>query len=417
MCFRTQHSVKRVITHVTTTLVCATLMACNSGSNNRDGGSGTPPGGGTPPPAITPPDAGVMGDGRLREILEFIVTDTGIPAVTALFVHEGIVLEKASFGKRSTGVDGDVSDDDLWHLGSLTKSITSTLAAVLVEQGQISWDTTLEEVFPELVGDMRAAYLQVSLEQLLSHTAGIMTSSSDLATTISEQGGELTQQRYRFTRETLRRSPANERGIYAYSNAGYIVAGAMLERVANQDWEALTTQYVFQPLNMSTAGFGPPGTAGGNDQPTGHYLEGGQWQSLPVDDENADNPAIFGPAGTVHASAADITGYLTAHLAGARGESTDGFLSKGSFSKLHTPAPDTEYSLGWNITDGIIGHIGSNDRWLAQIAIIPEQNFAVFIATNAADGEAEDGGEPLRALNEVGTFFVERFEAYMEGSN
>jgi len=409
------NSINRFIYLMMVPFLCALLMACNSSSGNRDGDPGNPPGAGTPTPVR--PEAGTMGDGRLREILEYIVADTGTPALTAMFVHDGVVLEQATYGVRSIDLPEETTEEDLWHIGSLTKSITSTLAAVMVEQEQISWETTLQEVFPELVGDMRGEYLEVTLEQLLSHTAGIMTSSGELASSIAGQGGELVAQRYQFTQEALRRNQANEKGVYAYTNAGYIVAGAVLERVAGQDWEALIMQYVFQPLNMTTAGFGPPGTQGLNDQPTGHYVDGGEWRSLPVGDENADNPPIYGPAGTVHASLVDITGYLIAHLAGARGEHVEGFLTDSSFGKLHTPAANTESSLGWNVTDGVIGHYGSNDRWLAQIAIIPEQNFAVFIATNAADADSDDGGEPLRALNEVGAFFVDRFEAYMEEAN
>ena len=55
-----------------------------------------------------------------------------------------------------------------------------------------------------------------------------------------------------------------------YSNQGYAIVGAMLEKLTGTPWETLITERLFKPLHMDSAGFGPPGTIGAVDQPWGH---------------------------------------------------------------------------------------------------------------------------------------------------
>lgn len=363
------------------------------------------------PPLLVRPEAGVMGDGRLGEILDYVVADTGVPAVTATFMHEGAILEQAAAGVRSVGTTNAVAELDKWHIGSLTKSLTSTLAAVLVEAGLISWNTTIADVFPELVGTIDPGYLDTRLDELLSHTGGVSTSSSSLADAVAREGGTLRSQRELFTQRVLAMPPEQPRGTFAYSNAGYIVAGAILERITSTDWEELIAAYVFTPLGMHDSGFGAPGTPGANDQPTGHIPDASGWHSISADSTDADNPAVFGPAGTVHSTLADLASYMSAHLAGANGLDMPGFLSAASFAKLHQPMSDSQYALGWNVSEISLHHVGSNNRWFGQIVLVPEPQIAIFIATNSADPNGPEGGEPNRALLEVQRFFQARFDA------
>jgi CubicO group peptidase (beta-lactamase class C family) len=59
---------------------------------------------------------------------------------------------------------------------------------------------------------------------------------------------------------------------YEYSNVGYVLAGAIAERITGQAWEELIAKTIFQPLGMTSAGFGGLGTAGKIDQPWPHYV-------------------------------------------------------------------------------------------------------------------------------------------------
>ena len=89
-------------------------------------------------------------------------------------------------GTRRAGVNIPVTINDRFHLGSDTKAMTSLLAAMLVEEGKLRWNTTLAEVFPELAEKMDAGFRNVTLEQLLSHTSGIPSDNEDIGNIFAE---------------------------------------------------------------------------------------------------------------------------------------------------------------------------------------------------------------------------------------
>src|ERR1700677_64408 len=85
----------------------------------------------------------------LKQQLEQIRAKHNLPALAAIVEKDGKILATASTGVRKMGSDIPVTDDDQWHIGSCTKSMTATLAAMLVQEGKLKWDTTVGDIFPE----------------------------------------------------------------------------------------------------------------------------------------------------------------------------------------------------------------------------------------------------------------------------
>lgn len=85
--------------------------------------------------------------------------------------------------------------------------------------------------------------------------------------------------------------------VFNYQNANFILAGAMIERCTGKSWEDLMKTEIFQPLGMTTAGFGAPGTVDDVNEPWGRTDASGQRVA-----NKGDNTPGLGPAGTVHAS-------------------------------------------------------------------------------------------------------------------
>lgn len=353
-----------------------------------------------PAPLPTPqaPAAGTVGDGRLPQLLEWARSSQNAPAVGAIVIRNGEIAERAVVGVRSTASSVPATVDDQWHLGSITKSMTSTLAAVLVEDGVITWDTTPAQVWPASVNDMNASFRNVTLREFLSHTSGMKRDDSYSAAE-DDAPGTVMQKRQAWAMRLLGTAPTQTRGTESYSNMGYVVAGAMLEVRAGTPWESLMLTRVFAPLGMTQSGFGAPGTPGALDQPLGHWSRSSGFEPVPVG-PGADNPQTLGPAGTVHSSLDDMAKYLLAHLNGERG--TPGLLSVDSFRTLHAPVvPD--YALGWRVDaigsfgPGLI-HAGTNERWLAQAWFVPSRNLAVLTVTN---GGGDRGNAVLASFETV----------------
>src|SRR5882672_679156 len=118
-------------------------------------------------PAAPPPS------GETTRVLEGIRKKHDLPALAVVVAKDGNVCDRAAVGVRKSGDPTSVTTNDVFHIGSCTKSMTATLAAMLIEHGKLRWDTTIAEVFPELKGKMDKQYEAVIVEQLLTHRGGV----------------------------------------------------------------------------------------------------------------------------------------------------------------------------------------------------------------------------------------------------
>ena len=244
-------------------------------------------------------------------------------------------------------------------------------------------------MFPDLKGKIDWQFESVTLEQLLTHRGGAPSKPPEAAWERAwQEAGTPMQQRREFIEAILMQPPeATPNTKFSYSNQGYAVAGAMLEKVAGKPWEALIAKRLFKPLKMKSAGFGPPGATNQVNQPWGHKIENGTITPLLL-----DNPPAIAPAGRVHCSLDDLARYTMFHL---RGEKEGGILKPETFRKLHTPPEGQEYACGWVSLERswaggkALTHSGSNGMWFLTIWFAPEKDFAVIAATNIGGQSAE----------------------------
>jgi CubicO group peptidase (beta-lactamase class C family) len=364
----------------------------------------------------------------LSSLLAESVQKHKLPGMAAATIDGGRITAIGAAGVRCRGHEERITIDDLFHIGSDTKSMTATLIALSVEEGKLRWNSTPVEVFAgRCVKDIDPAWQRVTLEELLTHRAGVRPNPDAL--TIS---GALAlpprEQRLRVCRAVLRKPPDHEPGKdFLYSNTGYIIAGAMAEAVADDAWENLMIKRVFKPLGMEHVGFGAPGAsrekAAKNSptapisEPWGHHPNGKPQEP----GAEADNPACFGPAGRVNLTLADWARYAVLHLSAGEGGGSDihanaanALLPSAALRRLHTPfgkAIDlngTKYAMGWGVRQlsgsrGIeLTHAGSNSMWYADISLRIFENRAILIATN------QGGDGATKACSEVKAALVKR---------
>lgn len=326
----------------------------------------------------------------LHTILETNCEKYKVPGIAALLLTSEGIEQSAVYGVRKYKTEIPVAADDIWHLGSNTKMMTAALAAVCVNKGLIKWDTTLKEIFSSSI-NINKGYEDVTLLSLLSHRAG-MPENIDYYSL--DAGRTLREQRFELTKSVITKKPyAKPESSFLYSNVGYIIAGSMLEAVCDTDFETLLKTNIFDPLKMSSAGFGGIGTPGKVDQPWGHTAPA---KPYPVNGNAADNPPLIGPAGSVHCSIQDWSKFIVDQLKGARG--IPGQLNAADYQFMQTAHFNDNYGLGWicverDWADGpALTHEGNNTLFTALVWLMPEKNTAVLICTNEGkvSGKAAD---------------------------
>lgn len=318
----------------------------------------------------------------LTPLLTPVLEDCELPAIAAGAVKEGKLLGVGAVGLRMVGASEKVRWDDKFHIGSCTKAMTSTLAAAAVERGQLKWDSTVAKLFPERAGKMDPAFRTATLEMLLTHRTGLPHDG----TYYGRARSPVSEQRLAYMEAVLAKPPPHQPDTFSYSNAGYIIAGAMLERVTGKTWEELMRADLFKPLGMSSAGFGVAATRRQADQPWGHI-----WREGKFVPRHGDNHPALGPAGTVHCSIPDYLKFASLHA--SLGTRPAGIISKTSCEKLHQRAKE-HYALGWGVCErswarGVaLTHAGSNTLNYFVVWMAPKIDFAMAVASNAAGDKA-----------------------------
>lgn len=332
-----------------------------------------------------------------QELVERVTAfqvEQAVPAVGAVVVSSEQVHDVAVAGTRQLDRPEKFTQDDPVHIGSLAKTMTAMIAAMLVEEGVLRWDTRLDEIFPFAGIGSRAAYGKATLADLLSHQAGIMplVAGRDILEAPVPAGPPEVQRRA-VTHWLLAQAPVAEVGReFVYSNASFIVAATMLEEVTGSSWEQLVRTRIFEPIGMQSAGFGWPGRNENKETvgvPWGHYQTKEGW--LPVaPDGNYRLPDFLAPAGDVHASLHDMARYAAAWLAASKG---NGLLKQETVSFMLTRRDGA--GLGWGVMDAfgfdrVANFIGSAETFLAMIIMIPEADRAVLLVSNAWSRQFED---------------------------
>ncbi len=317
---------------------------------------------------------------ELKETLHKVRKEYSLPSLSAAFLQEGELEEIGTVGIRKVGHKAKTTIKDKHHIGSCGKSMTATLAALLIEKGYFSWDSTLEELLPDF--QIHRSLRKVTLELLLSHFSGLVENPGEFSSSSST-----IKDRRIIAKKILafppKYSPKKE---FHYSNTGYIIVGHIMESLTKTSWENLMRKFLFKPLRMRTCGFGPTSKKGEiiPSQPWGHKVINGKITPI-----QTDNAPSFGPAGTIHCSLIDWSKYLNMHINGFNGKSK--FLNRKSFKKLYTkfPVEGNHYTYGgWFRLErswakgAVLTHTGSNTLNFANVWVAPEVQSAIVSTTN-----------------------------------
>jgi CubicO group peptidase (beta-lactamase class C family) len=337
--------------------------------------------------AATPP--AVEDASSLAVRLDEIRARFDLPAIAAFAMKGDEIVAIEAVGVRARGDASVVTVDDRWHLGSCGKAMSATVLDLLVARGDLAWDTTIGEVFADL-DEVLPAWHDVTLRRLVRHRSGLPEDAREhlIALRMIPLETPLPDHRLKLVRLVLARPQVeSDASKMRYSNFGYAIAAAMAERRTGRDWESLCRELLFDPLGMSHAGFGAPGSMATVDEPRGHR------NGFPIPPSPfADNPPAISAAGTLHATMTDWSKFLAAHLDAARGE--EGAFDAARLQALQHPPAGGDYASGWMVVrrdwarGPILTHNGTNTLWFAVVWMSPARDWVMATVTNQGGPKA-----------------------------
>ncbi|GGR47654.1 serine hydrolase domain-containing protein [Streptomyces netropsis] len=293
------------------------------------------------------------------------------PSMVGAVMREGRMVWAEGYG----AVDGQVPGADTqYRIGSLTKTFVAVLVLRLRDEGLIDLGDPLGKHLDTPEGG------EATIAQLLAHTSGLAAEAR--GPWWERTDGALRPDLADIFGERPQRHPAGR--LHHYSNPGFALLGALVERLRGDDWGTVLRREVLEPLGMDRTTLGPeaPHAAGWAVHPWADAL-------LP---EPAVNTGRMAPAGELWSTAADLCRFAAFLLDG-----DDRVLGAESLAEMRVPAVGpqdpqwvTGYGLGVQMTrqNGrvLFGHCGSMPGFVSALWVSPEESLAGVALANLTNG-------------------------------
>lgn len=322
--------------------------------------------------------------GELAVVLRDAADERGTPGAAA-GVLAGGKFHVAAHGVTNVEHPLPVTGDTLFQVGSITKTVTSAAVMLLVEERRLSLDDPLAKHLPDLATLIGADLEAVTLEQILSHQSGV-DGDHLLVTRETDDLAVLADARRLFPPGTG----------FSYCNAGFSLAGAVIEAVAGRGYEEFVRDRLLRPVGMHTATFradqaithrvaAPHWVAEG----TAHVIRGAGWQA------GWELGRLDLPTGGLVASVQHLLAWCRFQWTGTAADGTT-ILGRESLERLHTPVVHADrlddIGLDWFVRgiDSVttIGHGGATVGYISDLLVAPERDMAFVGLTNATNGGA-----------------------------
>lgn len=359
--------------------------------------------------ACAPPDAGQLPDDwqqTLHGFGEAIASDVeqdGVGSITAALARDGEVLWWGAYGWADPEAGVPAGRGTIYRTGSISKSVTAVLMAILAEDGTVGLETPLQDLVPEVreLADQPSG-ADPTLRQVASHTAGL-DREPGLPDAASGPIETWTARILESIPTTSYQTPPGTE--YSYSNIGFGILGFGLERAAGVPFMEQVEARIFEPLGMESSTFviddrlRPSLSVGHANGPEGE-----------VDTERParehDGRGYKVPNGGVYSTVDD----LAAFAAGVMGRGRPplfGDAMRAEVLSVQTPEdPESGYGLGFSLAtvDGRLfaGHGGSVAGYTAYLLFEPATGLTVVLLRNYNRGRTNLGGAARDLLGSLG---------------
>lgn len=317
-----------------------------------------------------------------RDLLTEFSSRYRVPAVGGGILTNDGCLDFDVVGVRRRDDAALAAGDDQWHIGSCGKSITAALYGRLVELGDAGWGVPVTELFGDLVDRIDPEWARRTIDEVFHCRAGMKANPSRSA--LKTAWGDmrpLPEQRSAAALSALRHPPI-EPGRFVYSNLGYMVVGAAIDRLAGMSYEDTLRVHLLEPLGIESLGFGPPSCTWGH-RPRIHLGSLAALPGAPVNpaDPKSDNPPVLSSAGTMHMTLPDWAKFHQLFLTEG-----DTLLEPTTINRLLSVPPGGRMGMGWapaQRTEGVsLGMQGSNTMWAATALIDEKRERTALVVCN-----------------------------------
>ncbi len=327
----------------------------------------------------------------VNEFENFVATKIApnVPGLALAIIADGKVKVLQGYGKKRIGGHDLVNANTVFRLASVSKTIASTAAAVLVRDGKINWDTTINSLIPEVRFSNPRYGDKITVRDIMSQATGLPTHTY---THLIEDNIPYADAVNRLRHVNFVCPPGK---CYAYQNVTFSLISNITLKKTGTVFEKYVNEKIFKPLGMSSASFGLAGLQATNNFAQPHIMNRSRWMTTSID----ENYYHIYPAAGANASITDMSRWVLAQM----GHNPD-VLSSDLLNQLHKKvtrntaaqshyganigATDTHYGLGWRIFDyrgdkNFVHHGGWVKGFRSEVVFNQELQIGMVLLTNS----------------------------------
>ena len=340
-------------------------------------------------PLVTHPPSDAAATAREFNRWLDAVKDSGrVSGLAAAVVKGDKVLLQRGIGYADASRGLPVTTDTVFRLASLSKAFASALAAILVDEGMLNWDTRVASVLPSFELQDVDASSKLTVRDILSQRVGLPHNTYDRLLEHDEP--------YQVIVDRLKEVPltCDVGDCYGYQNITFALIGDITFAVSGDFFYHQVEKRLFHPLGMATATYGKDGLESSASWARPHARRHRRWTPFEINEAYYHVP----PAAGVNASIKDMTRWLIAQM----GNRPD-VLSPKLLQTLHEPEVDTpherraspwrrarlhdaQYALGWRVYDyagqTLVFHAGAVRGYRSVIGFFPKYQFGAVMLWN-----------------------------------
>jgi CubicO group peptidase (beta-lactamase class C family) len=315
---------------------------------------------------------------------QFKTNETG---VSALVAKNGKVVYRKAFGKANLELDVNMTSENVFEVGSITKQFTSVAILMLLEEGKI----TLEDEITKFIPDYPTKGKKITIHHLLTHTSGIKsyTSMQSFGKVMTIDETPLKFINF-FKNEAMDFDPGEK---YKYNNSGYFILGYIIEKASGLSYQKFIQERIFDKINMTSSYYGSHSKLIKNR--ASGYQKRGEFS-------NAQYISLTLPyaAGSIMSSVDDMLKWQTAIT-------NDVFVKEATIDKAFVNytlnnGDKINYGYGWSLNVlndvGTIEHGGAIPGYLSMGVFVPSKNVYVILFSNCGCQSPTNAALEIAAL-------------------
>ncbi|MEP7316572.1 MAG: serine hydrolase [Sphingomicrobium sp.] len=300
------------------------------------------------------------------------------PGVAIIVTQHGKTVYQAGRGLADLDKKIAITPDTVFRLGSITKQFTSSAILKLVEQGKISLDDPLSKYLPDYPEPGGAA----TVRQLLNHTSGIMPYTAIPGFMNEGKTGRpysTTELIATFKDHLVQFKPGEK---WEYNNSGYVLLGAILEKVTGKSWDSAVQDLIVGPLKLKTI------QGGIAEDETSRMAKGYTRRGDKIAPSTKIHMSVPQAAGALIGTVGDLARWADALHHGKVLSAASYAAMTGSTTTADGKTSPYGFGIGTSDIRGqrTIGHSGGIFGFATDSAYLPDEDIFVAVFANSDDG-------------------------------